>query len=344
MSTLYVYVPAVAHTKAGHPENHHRLADLLAVLHPFNVLGELTVIISKPASMAQLLRVHTKGLVEQVRQVSRRGGGLLDRGDTYATESSYELARLAVGACCTAVDHIMSGAFRNGLALVRPPGHHAGRDRVSGFCLFNNIAAAARHAQKAHGVKRALIVDFDVHHGNGTQDIFYDDDSVLFASLHMFAPYFYPGIGGSHEMGAGRGRGYTVNVPFPPFVGDAGYLHALDALLKPKVDEFQPELILASVGFDAHWQDPLAQAGLSLTGYAQVARRLIEMADRWCDGRILFVLEGGYKQDILTLGILNLIYALTGQDEINDALGPMPYAEQDVTEIIRQLRQRHLLK
>jgi acetoin utilization deacetylase AcuC-like enzyme len=189
-----------------------------------------------------------------------------------------------------------------------------------------------------------LIFDFDVHHGNGTQEIFYHDDSVLFVSMHMFAPYFYPGIGDSDEMGYGDGTGYTLNVPLPPGVGDAGYCRVLNELVWPKVEAFAPELILVSVGFDAHWQDPLASAGLSLTGYAQISRNLVRLADELCNGRILFILEGGYHLDILTAGVHNVLYSLLGRDEIQDSFGPMPYTEADVTQLLSQLRKRHLPK
>jgi acetoin utilization deacetylase AcuC-like enzyme len=238
----------------------------------------------------------------------------------------------------------MNGRARNALALVRPPGHHAESGQVSGFCLFNNVAIAARHAQAMHDVKRVTIFDFDVHHGNGTQEIFYEDDSVLFVSMHLYAPYFYPGLGSLDEMGLGQGYGYTLNVPLPPGVGDIGYGRILNELVWPKIRAFQPDFIMVSVGFDAHWQDPLASAGLSLTGYAHIAKQLVALADAVCNGRILFVLEGGYHLDVLTAGIKNLIHSLQGGDEVHDDFGPMPYAETDVTHLLDKLRKRHLPK
>ena len=342
--TFLVLAPALAHTMAGHPENHTRMAALMRVLEESGVMGDVTAVSPQPASIKQLQRVHSADLIEHIRRVVRLGGGWLDRGDTYATPESFDLARLAVGGCCTAVDYIMARRASNGLALVRPPGHHAETHRVSGFCLFNNVAAAARHAQAVHGLKRVMIFDCDVHHGNGTQEIFYDDDSVLFVSIHMFAPYFYPGIGSLKEIGQGTGRGFTLNVPLPPGVGDVGYSQVLDKVVRPKATVFRPELILVSVGFDAHWQDPLASAGLSLTGYAQIARSLIKMAKDWCDGRILFVLEGGYHLDVLTAGVQNLLHALLARDKIQDFFGPMPNAEPDITQLLRQLRDQHLPK
>lgn len=344
MSTAVVFMPATDHTKHNHPENHERLSRLMPTLSQFGVLDDLKLLTPVSATVTQLRRVHTPGYIERVRELSCLGGGVLDHGDTYVTPYSYHLAVLAAGSGTAVVDAIMTGQSRNGFVLVRPPGHHAEADRAGGFCLFNNVAIAARHAQSVYGAKRILIIDFDVHHGNGTQHIFYHDDSVLFASMHMYVPYyFYPGIGASHEMGEGSGRGYTLNIPLPPHVGDVGYNLLIRDLLRPKATLFCPDFILVSAGFDAHWQDPLAAAGLSLTGYAHMTRQLVEMADELCHGRILFVLEGGYQQTVLAYGILNTLYTLMSCDHIQDPIGPMRTPEQDVTEILRQLRQRHLL-
>lgn len=344
MNTIYVLAPALEHTKPGHPEGSHRLANLLPFLEEKKVLAGLTALAPRRATMADLRRVHGDGVIEHVRRVSEKGGGLLDHGDTYATAVSFELARLAVGSCLTAVDAIMTGNARNGFALVRPPGHHAEANQISGFCLYNNVAAAARYVQETYGVRRVLIVDFDVHHGNGTQDIFFQDESVLFVSTHLFMPrMFYPGTGGVGETGVGAGRGLTLNVPLSPYVGDVGYGRLFQEVIWPKASAFAPEFILVSAGYDAHWQDPLAMAGLSLKGYAHIARMLAEMAAEMCDGRLLFVLEGGYQIDALSYGILNTFYALLGRDEIEDPLGAMPQNETDVTQLLQLLRQRHLI-
>ena len=302
----------------------------------------LALVGPQPATFDQLRRVHTQGLIDFVNMICSQGGGVLDGGDTYATADSYELARLAAGSCCLAVDHILIEEGSNGFALVRPPGHHAEIDHVGGFCFFNNVAVAARHAQLAHGLKRVFILDFDVHHGNGTQDIFYEDDTVLFASMHLFAPFFYPGIGSIHEIGTRRGKGYTLNIPFPPGVGDMGYLRVMQEYIAPAVTRFQPEIFLVSAGFDAHWQDPLAVAALSLSGYGLLVQFLVQLADLVCDGRLLFVLEGGYKIDVLTLGIANTFSALLGKDSIRDPIGSSPTAERDVTLLLNKLMNRDL--
>lgn len=343
MSTILVYAPALEHTKLHHPESHHRLKAMMQNLETFGVLSDLVQLEPPSATLAQLMRVHTAELIEHIQHVSFLGGGLLDHGDTYSTSKSYDLAKVAAGGCCAAVDKIMTGEAKNGIALVRPPGHHAESERVSGFCLLNNVAVAAKQAQEVHGAKRVAILDFDVHHGNGTQEIFFLDDTVLFISIHLFTPFFYPGGGRSNEMGAGHGLGYTLNVPLPPRVGDEGYCRIMKDLALPKIAAFQPDLILVSAGFDAHWADPLAQAGMSLTGYARICRYLVEMANQLCGGRILFVLEGGYELRVLTYGILNNIYALLGVDEIKDPIGTMPENENDVTDLLIQLKERHLL-
>ncbi len=344
MSTVIVFSPAAGHTKRDHPEGSHRLAGLLPFLEEHGVLADLRPLEPRQALLTDLRRVHSDGLIAHVRRVTERGGGLLDHGDTYATAVSYDLARLAVGGCLTAVDAIMTGQATNGFALVRPPGHHAESSAISGFCLFNNVAAAARYAQETYGIQRVLIVDFDVHHGNGTQEIFFQDQSVLFISTHLFMPrMFYPGTGGVSEIGMGAGRGYTLNVPLLPYVGDEGYGRLFQEIIWPRVKAFAPQLILVSAGFDAHWQDPLAMAGLSLRGYAYLAQTLVEMANVLCHGRVLFVLEGGYQVEALSYGILNTFYALLGQDRLQDPLGTMPQLETDVTDLLVRLKEHHLI-
>ncbi len=344
MATILTYAPAPGHTKAQHPESFSRMTGLIPALEQHGLLADLSQLPPTPATVEQLRRVHTNELIEYVRQVSARGGGLLDSGDTYVTGESFSLACLAAGSCTAAVDRIMTSQAQNGFALIRPPGHHAETDRVSGFCIFNNVAAAARHAQVAHKAKRVAIVDYDVHHGNGTQDIFFEDDSVLFISVHLYAPYFYPGIGGMYEIGVGRGRDYTLNIPLPPYVGDKGYHRVFDELIEPRLKLFQPELILVSAGFDAHWQDPLAMGGLSLTGYAGITRKLLGYAHQLCEDRILFVLEGGYHHEVLTASVVNVFHALLDHDEILDPIGPMPRPEHDIEALVERLKAHYLLK
>lgn len=341
MTPILFFAPAAAHTRDGHPESHLRLAGLLPFLEEQGALRGVERGQPLPVGVRQLTRAHALGLVEWVRQISGQGGGLLD-ADTYATAASYELALAAAGHACAAVDAVLTGQSSRALVLARPPGHHATRYRPGGFCLFNNIAVAARHAQAEHGAQRLFVVDYDVHHGNGTQDIFYEDPDVLFASVHLYHPFFYPGTGGLEEIGKGRGRGANLNVPFPRRVGDEGYRQAFTRLLLPVARAFAPDLILVSVGFDAHWQDPLASAGLSLTGYDRLARLLLDLADELTGGRVVFVLEGGYHLPALHVGVLNLLRALCGEERVEDPLGPLPGREEPVEELLTRLQRLHL--
>lgn len=318
---------------------------MLAIWDTLQAHGILERVARLPAAEAtfpQLMAVHTAEHVALVEWASRSGGGMIG-GDTYTTPGSYYAARMAAGGCCAAVDAVLQGRVDNALALVRPPGHHAGRATVEGFCLFNNVAVAARHAQQAHGLGKVAVIDFDVHHGNGTQEIFYQDDSVLMCSVQLVSPYFYPGSGRLHETGHGRGSGLTVNVPLPAGVGDAGYEMIFRDVLEPIIRSFGPDLLLVSAGYDAHWRDPLAHAQLSLTGYDRIVRRLVSWATDCCRGRVVFVLEGGYDHEVLGHGVLNLCYALLGDATVSDPLGPALRPETSISDLLWQLKQYHLL-
>jgi len=212
-----------------------------------------------------------------------------------------------------------------------------------GFCLLGNIAIGARYAQRAHNVSRVLIVDFDVHHGNGTEAMFYDDDTVLFISTHQ-SP-FYPGTGALKDTGVGKGEGYTINIPMSAGHGDTSYARVFEQVVWPAARRFQPEIILVSAGFDAHWTDPLAQMRLSLTGYAHLAQELMRIAQELCGGKIVFVLEGGYHLDALSHGVLNIAHTLLGDAAISDPLGAPQSKrhEPDVEPLVEQLRLIHKL-
>lgn len=341
MTTVLAYVPAKEHSLEGHPENAGRMTAIMRLLERENALEELELLLAEPATMDQLLQVHSASLIEKLEFASRMGGGNLDP-DTYCTSASFDQARLAAGAVCRATDVIMRGEADNGIALIRPPGHHAEKGRVGGFCLLNNVAVAARQAQAEHGAKRVLILDYDVHHGNGTQAIFYEDATVLYVSLHMFGPFFYPGTGSAEEIGQGQGRGTTLNVPFPSRAGDEAYDLVFRELIAPVVANFEPEIIIVSAGFDAHWQDPLAAAAMSLNGYDQMSRTIVEMAQAHCQGRVLFVLEGGYHLQALAHGVFNVVSALTGEEGLSDPLGPSPYTSPDITYLLGRLQRLHL--
>lgn len=321
MRTGYVFHETyLLHEEVGHPESPARLRAILGLLEETGVLGDLELIEPSPIDRELLEQVHPPDYIDLVRQISESGRGRLDP-DTYLNRASWDAALLAAGGAVQLTQAILGGRLDNGFALVRPPGHHAERSRGMGFCLFNNVAVAAQAALDA-GLGRVLIVDFDVHHGNGTQHIFYDTPRVLYFSTHQYP--FYPGTGAAEEIGAGDGEGYTVNVPLRAGVGDAGYLRVFREVLVPVARRFEPRLLLVSAGFDAHWADPLAGMQLSVDGVGRLARILRDLADELCGSRLVFALEGGYKQDVLAHAVLTCFRILQGADEIDDPLGPSP--------------------
>ena len=342
MTTAYVtHRRYLDHNLPTHPENAGRLRAIWEHLEKAGVIDKMLPLEPVEATEEQLLAVHDRSYLDYLEWVSGQSRMMiLDQGDTYALPDSYQIARLSAGGVIRAVDAVVSGEADNGLALVRPPGHHALPTRAMGFCILANVAIAARHAQNAHGIDRIMIVDYDVHHGNGTQEIFYEDPSVLYISTHQYP--FYPGTGAKDETGRGPGRGYTLNIPLPAGVGDGGYREVYRDILWPAVRRFKPELILVSAGFDAHWDDPLAMMSLSLEGYAALTRELVEMANALCGGKIIFALEGGYNRQVLGNGILNICHALLGRDEISDPIGPSGSSrEPPIGRLIEDIQRLH---
>jgi len=341
MPTGFVYHPIyLEHEEWGHPESPERLRHTMAALDKVGLLARLTSIEATPVAPELLASVHGRDYIEQVKRVSTAGGGHLDR-DTYLGRQSYQAALAAAGGLVNAVDSVLDGEVDNAFALVRPPGHHATVNRGMGFCLFNNVAIAALHAVQDRGLERVLIVDWDVHHGNGTQDIFYSDGHVLFFSTHQY-PY-YPGTGHWREIGEGPGMGLMVNVPLSPGVGDEGYGLIFDELLYPLAERWRPQLILVSAGFDAHWRDPLAGMRLSVAGYGYLARTIRSLADQLCEGRLVLTLEGGYDLGVLASAVRGCLGVLLGDEEVEDPFGPSPYPERDVSALVEQLKAVHRL-
>jgi acetoin utilization deacetylase AcuC-like enzyme len=341
MATGYVYDPIyLEHDLRGHPENQQRLKTILRVLEERRVLERLTPIPPVPTTMERLERCHTPPYIEQVRSMARRGGGHLD-ADTYVRSASYDAALMAAGGLVEATRAVLDGEVDNAFALVRPPGHHALQSRGMGFCLFNNVAVAARYALAEQGLDRVLIMDFDVHHGNGTQDEFEADPAVMYISTHQY-PH-YPGTGYWNETGRGDGEGSIVNVPLGGGVGDEGFAQIFEEVVAPLAWRFQPQLILVSAGYDAHWDDPLAYMMLSVGGYAAIAQALKDLAEELCDGRLVFTLEGGYHLEALAYAILNTFVVLLGDGDwqLVDPLGPSPRREQPVHDIIARVRDVH---
>jgi acetoin utilization deacetylase AcuC-like enzyme len=289
----------------GHPERPARLEAVHAAIAA--APAPLERIPARPASPEEILRVHSRAHLEQVAEAARRAPTHLD-ADTFVAPASYEVGRLAAGAAIDLARRVAAGRATAGLAAVRPPGHHAEAARAMGFCLFNNVAIAARALQAEDGVGRILILDWDVHHGNGTQHSFDDDPTVLYASTHQF-PY-YPGTGAAHEAGRGKGAGYTVNVPMPAGCGDAEYVGVLQRVLVPVAQAFRPEIVLVSCGFDAHRDDPLAQMEVTRAGFRAMTALVRALADDLCAGRLALVLEGGYAASGLREGTEAVLEAL----------------------------------
>lgn len=281
-------------TPPGHPERVERAETMQVVTSRWAAVGG-RVIAPRSATDEDLRRVHTAEHVESIKKL--RGRAAMLDSDTYMSPESDDVARLAAGAVLTAIDHVLDGPTESrGFVMVRPPGHHAEANRAMGFCLFNNIAVGAAWA-RARGLERVAIVDYDVHHGNGTQRIFYDDPSVLFVSSHQYP--FYPGTGAAEETGSGAGIGYTVNVPLPAGSTDTDFQRVYQDVVTPALRDFKPQLVLVSAGFDAHERDPLGGMRMTTDGYGALTSMLLWAADELCEGRIVFVTEGGYDTSAL---------------------------------------------
>ena len=277
----------------GHPESKERLIASMEYFKNQPWFQTLKQISPKTIERTWVEHVHKPEYIEHAKSTCLSGAAFLDSMDVGISGDSFDVALLAAGATIELADEVVKGNIRNGFGLLRPPGHHAEHDMALGFCLFNNVAILARYLQKQHGVNKVLILDWDVHHGNGTQHTFEEDPSVLYISTHQY-PY-YPGTGAYTETGIGRGAGSVLNCPMSAGSGDEDYEQAFLNKIIPKIEEFKPEFIIISAGFDAHKDDPLAQISLNTNFFGWMTLRLMELADRFCNGRIISVLEGGYN-------------------------------------------------
>jgi acetoin utilization deacetylase AcuC-like enzyme len=302
-NTGLVYHPAyLDHDMgAGHPESPNRLRTIMQRLEQSGTAARVMRIQPRKAEEEWITQVHTPGYVAALGRHAPTSGRVSLDPDTSMSPGSLAAAYLAAGGALAAIDAIMAREIDHAFCAVRPPGHHAEAGRAMGFCLFNNVAIAARYVQKRHGLKRVLIVDWDVHHGNGTQHSFEDDPSVLFFSTHQY-PH-YPGTGRATECGKGSGEGFTINVPMEAGEGDDEYRAIFQKVLVPAADQFEPEFVIISAGFDAHKDDPLASMGLTEAGYADLTRIVAEIAKRHAQGRILSSLEGGYNLTALAASV-----------------------------------------
>jgi len=309
-----------AHARAGHDERPERVETIRDILMEAGIWGEGLQVKSETVSQKILLAVHSQGLLDNVREHSQRAEDI--DLDTYLTVDSWRLALQAAGGAVAMAKAVWRREAESGFALTRPPGHHATRRQALGFCLLNNIALAAESLLQEEGAKRLAIIDMDVHHGNGTQDIFWERGEVLFASTHQ-SP-LYPGSGQLNE----RGVGNICNLPLPPFSGDGAFRAAYGEIIPKVLDQFKPEMLLVSYGFDAHWKDPLANLLVSAHGYGESVKNLRDWAQKNCRGRIALFLEGGYDLEAAAACGLAAAQALKGR-KIEDALGPAPHPESE---------------
>lgn len=322
-----------------HPESPERLRTLYEMLEDEDLAGGFLRVRPRAASREDLERVHEPRYIDRVAATAGQSRVSLDP-DTQTSPRSYEAALMAAGGCLEAVDRIMAGEIHNAFAMVRPPGHHAESSRAMGFCLFNNVAVAARYAQARHGLKRVMILDWDLHHGNGTQWTFYEDPTVLYGSTHQY-PY-YPGSGSYGEIGRGAGIGYTVNVPLSVGHGDSEYLGIYRRVFSAIGRVFRPELLIVSAGFDIYHGDPLGGMAVSPSGFGILTRVLLDMAREVCSGRLLVALEGGYDLEGLRQGAKAVLMELMGRPCTNeDPLQLEAQGRATVDEILRRVINAH---
>lgn len=337
----FVYDPVyLQHDTGAHPENKGRLVAITNLLERSGLAQQLINLSPRMATTDELLTIHAQEHIDRVKSCSQSGGWL--DGDTVASTGSYETVLYAAGGLLRAVEAVIAGEIDSAFALVRPPGHHATYRRAMGFCLFNNIAIAAKYAQQ-QGLGGVLIADFDVHHGNGTQGIFYNDPNVVYFSTHQYP--FYPGTGGVEEAGSGEGKGATVNIPFPTGCGDDACQQAYEEILPAIAHRFQPQLILVSAGFDPHWSDSIAMMQLTVSGFANIARTIKRLANELCEGKLVFTLEGGYNLEALSYGVKAIFDTLLGNTNIEDPLGAPEHPGKPVSieEVMEKVRKVHQL-
>ncbi len=291
----------------GHPESRERVLAIVDMLRYTNLFEEVIHIKARNATKEEIMLVHEPRYYETIARTKGKPRVFLD-ADTSTCALSFDAAVRAVGGILSAIDSILRGEVSRALPIVRPPGHHAEAGRAMGFCLFNNIAVGAAYLTRIEGLKRVLVMDWDLHHGNGTQHIFYDKSEVLYFSVHQY-PY-YPGTGGLAEIGEGQGKGYNVNVPLSSGMGDNEYIRIFEEILSPVIDQYEPQFILVSAGFDTYFDDPLGGMKVTPQGFSKMTRFLTDAADKHCQSNIVFILEGGYNLDGLWVSIKEVVEEL----------------------------------
>ncbi|WXG40820.1 MAG: histone deacetylase [Candidatus Freyarchaeum deiterrae] len=338
--TGIIYHPDyLEHETGNHPENKKRLIVTMDFLKEKGVLDrpEIEMFSPEKAPTEIVALNHSMEYIEHVNHLSERGGGMLDP-DTVVSARTFEVALRAVGGALLGAEKIKKGEVENSFALVRPPGHHATYDHGHGFCIFNNIAILSRYMLKNWGVKRILIVDFDAHHGNGTQDSFYDSPNVLYFTLQQWG--IYPGSGWYQEIGEKEGKGYTVNVPLPWGTDDESYLFALRELLYPIADQYNPEFILVSAGFDSHYSDTLTSMNISSAGHGKIMETILDIAKQKCGGKVAVLLEGGYSLPALPQSIFNVISRMADLGEFleDDQPKSEPRTREEVQRLVDEIK------
>ncbi len=345
--TGYVFHPVfLQHDFPEHPEGAYRLRAINDHLRSTGLLERLQPVPARIAPAAEIKRLHGDWHVDELEMLSRQGdSGHLDpyNRDNYYTPATWEAACRAVGGLTDLCLAVADGRLDNGFAFVRPPGHHAEQNRAMGFCYFGNASLAATTLLERADVERVAIVDFDIHHGNGTQALVGANPACFFADIHE-RNLFPPASGPVDATGEGAGRGSVLNAPLPRMVGDTALAGLTTRVLAPALDRFDPQFIIVSAGYDGHWRDPLSHQALTLGGFDRLSRELIGMADELCDGRIVFTLEGGYDAEALGTGVGNTVRALLGERDHLDPIGPGPEAEADLGELVGALRDLHGLK
>jgi len=326
------------HMGAFHPESPERLRALYGMLDGLAFVSALMRVPARPAERKELLAVHDPGYLERLEATRGKDHTFLDP-DTSTCGESWGAALMAAGGLCELVSSVFSGEVKNGFALVRPPGHHAERGRSMGFCLLNNVAVAARYAQQALGLSRILIVDWDLHHGNGTQHTFEDDDSVLYISTHQY-PY-YPGTGAFKENGRAAGKGYTLNIPLGTGCGDGEYAAIFEKIVRPASLAYNPDLVLVSAGMDIHCNDPLGGMAVTPAGFAAMTRTLMDIAGACCGGRLVLTLEGGYDLDGLRDSVRAVLAELSGVSRTDSAETASSCRIGDLDALLERVRKSH---
>lgn len=348
MSTAIIYSHKYLEHKTGggHPERPERLTAIINGIKETNLLKDKGVAVIEPryASIEELQLVHDKGHIENVRLKCESGGGLIG-DETPVSRESFEVARLAAGGAIEAAQMVISGKYNNAFALIRPPGHHAGFNYSLGFCIFNNVAIAAKYLIEERRLNRVLILDIDAHHGNGTQEIFYNTSSVLYISLHE-DPTDFPGTGFIWEVGVDEGKGYTVNIPLPYGSGDPAYWKAFKTIVLPIIEHYKPQFIFISAGFDGYYRDRISDLSLSAYIYPKIFQAMLNLAHKLCHGRLVAILEGGYNLWFLRRIVAACIANMTGSHVVvKDKRPPLNIRAQKeadkIIEVVRKVQSRY---